>query len=71
MTVKVVRITAGELMRLAHCYSDKVLEDLFAEKGIDVNRPFIKYFDFSGTNLMVEQEVDDGEDGSGLENDDG
>ncbi len=54
--MKTVRISAKELIMVAHASSDKVLEDLFESKGIDLSKPFIKYFDFVGRDLVVEQE---------------
>jgi hypothetical protein len=51
-----VEISARELMLISHCYTDKLLDDLLVTKGVDINRPFTKYMDFTGRKLVIEQE---------------
>ncbi len=69
--MKTVRIHVLELTRISHCCSDKVVADMLAAKGIDLSRPFIKYFDFTGRNLIIEQEEGNEQlqDGTRLEDD--
>ncbi len=53
----VAEIPVRELIKIAHVgFSDKVLEGLLAEKGVDITKPYIVKHDHTTQMLICEQE---------------